>query len=39
MASDNSSMVLLHGILMSGNGWQDVVPLLSDHWAAGWPSN
>lgn len=30
MASDNSSLVLLHGILMSGNAWQRVVPLLSD---------
>jgi len=31
MASDNSALVLLHGILMSGNAWQDVVPLLSNH--------
>ncbi len=31
MASGNSALVLLHGILMSGNGWQDVVPLLSNH--------
>jgi pimeloyl-ACP methyl ester carboxylesterase len=31
VASDNSAVVLLHGILMSGNAWQDVVPLLSDH--------
>jgi len=31
MASDNSALVLLHGILMSGNAWQDVVPLLSSH--------
>lgn len=30
MPSDKSAVVLLHGILMSGNGWQDVVPLLSD---------
>jgi hypothetical protein len=31
MASDNSALVLLHGILTSGNAWQDVVPLLSNH--------
>ena len=31
MASDKTPLVLLHGILMSGNGWLDVVPLLSDH--------
>ena len=31
MASDNSALVLLHGILMSGNAWQDVAPLLSNH--------
>lgn len=31
MASDNSALVLLHGILMSGNAWRDVVPLLSNH--------
>jgi pimeloyl-ACP methyl ester carboxylesterase len=31
MASDNSALVLLHGILMSGNAWQDVVPLLSSY--------
>ena len=31
MASDNSALVLLHGILMSGNASQDVVPLLSNH--------
>jgi pimeloyl-ACP methyl ester carboxylesterase len=30
-SSDNSALVLLHGILMSGNAWQDVVPLLSSH--------
>jgi pimeloyl-ACP methyl ester carboxylesterase len=30
MASDKTPLVLLHGILMSGNGWQDVVPLLFD---------
>jgi pimeloyl-ACP methyl ester carboxylesterase len=30
MASDKTPLVLLHGILMSGNCWQDVVPLLSD---------
>lgn len=29
VASDQSSLVLLHGILMSGNAWQRVVPLLS----------
>ena len=31
MASDNSAIVLLHGILMSGNAWREVVPLLSNH--------
>ena len=31
MASDKPPLVLLHGITMSGNAWQDVVPLLSDH--------
>ena len=31
MAPDNSALVLLHGILMSRNAWQDVVPLLSSH--------
>jgi hypothetical protein len=31
VASDNSALVLLLGILMSGNAWQDVVPLLSNH--------
>lgn len=31
MASDDSAVVLLHGIVMSGNGWQNVVPLLSNH--------
>lgn len=30
VTSEKSPLVLLHGILMSGNGWQDVVPLLSD---------
>ncbi len=30
MAPDKSPLVLMHGILMSGNAWQDVVPLLSD---------
>lgn len=30
VTSDKSPVVLLHGILMSGNGWQDVVPLLAD---------
>jgi pimeloyl-ACP methyl ester carboxylesterase len=30
-SSDNSALVLLHGILMSGNAWQDMVPLLSNH--------
>ncbi len=29
MASDGSALVLLHGILMSGKAWHDVVPLLS----------
>lgn len=31
MASDESALVLLHGILMSGSSWRDVVPLVSDH--------
>lgn len=31
MASDKPAVVLLHGIVMSGNGWQNVVPLLSNH--------
>lgn len=31
MASGKSALVLLHGIVMSGNAWQDVVPLLSSH--------
>ena len=31
MASDKPPLVLLHGTAMSGNAWQDVVPLLSDH--------
>lgn len=31
MASDKSALLLLHGILMSGDAWQDVVPLLSNH--------
>jgi pimeloyl-ACP methyl ester carboxylesterase len=31
MASDKPPLVLLHGITMSGNAWQDVVPLLSNH--------
>ena len=31
MSSNNSAVVLLHGILMSGSAWQDVVPLLSNH--------
>jgi hypothetical protein len=31
VASDNSALMLLLGILMSGNAWQDVVPLLSNH--------
>ncbi len=31
MTSDTPPLVLLHGITMSGNAWQDVVPLLSDH--------
>lgn len=30
MPSDKSALVLLHGILMSGNAWQRVVPLLSN---------
>lgn len=30
VAFEKSSLVLMHGILMSGDGWQDVVPLLSD---------
>ncbi|OAN37342.1 alpha/beta fold hydrolase [Mycolicibacterium iranicum] len=30
MASAGSPVVLLHGILMSGNAWRDVVPLLAD---------
>ncbi|MEV3905348.1 alpha/beta hydrolase [Mycobacterium sp. NPDC050551] len=30
MADGSSALVLMHGILMSGNAWQDVVPLLSD---------
>ena len=30
MASDKP-LVLLHGITMSGNAWQEVVPLLADH--------
>lgn len=29
MTSDKSALVLLHGILMSANAWQDVVPMLS----------
>jgi pimeloyl-ACP methyl ester carboxylesterase len=31
MASDASALVLLHGILMSGSAWQDVVPLVSKY--------
>lgn len=31
MASHKPALVLMHGILMSGTSWQDVVPLLSDH--------
>ncbi|MFI5506338.1 alpha/beta fold hydrolase [Mycobacterium sp. NPDC051804] len=31
MPSEKSALVLMHGILMSGSCWQDVVPLLSDH--------
>lgn len=31
MSSDKPPLVLLHGILMSGSAWQDVVPLLSAH--------
>ena len=31
MSSDKSALVLMHGILMSGNAWADVIPLLSDH--------
>ncbi len=31
IVSDDSALVLLHGLLMSGNAWQDVVPLLSNH--------
>ena len=31
MGSDKPPLVLLHGITMSGNAWQEVVPLLSDH--------
>lgn len=30
MAPAKSPLVLMHGILMSGNAWQDVAPLLSD---------
>lgn len=30
MASDQSALVLLHGIVMSGDAWRDVVPLLSN---------
>lgn len=30
MASAKSPLVMMHGILMSGNAWQDVVPLLSE---------
>jgi pimeloyl-ACP methyl ester carboxylesterase len=29
MASDKRPLVLLHPFLLSGNAWQDVVPLLS----------
>lgn len=32
MTSDKSALVLLHGILMSGNAWQRVVPLLTDQY-------
>lgn len=31
MTDGNSPLVLMHGILMSGNAWKDVVPLLSSH--------
>lgn len=31
MTSGKSPLVLIHGILMSGNAWNEVVPLLSDH--------
>jgi pimeloyl-ACP methyl ester carboxylesterase len=38
MASDKPPLVLLHGTAMSGNAWQDVVPLLSDHHEAFTPT-
>ncbi len=38
MTSDKSPLVLMHGILMSGGAWQDVVPLLSDHHEVHTPS-
>lgn len=31
MTSEKPALVLLHGIIMSGNGWLDTVPLLSEH--------
>lgn len=32
MASDKPDLVLLHGLTGSGRAWQDVVPLLSEHY-------